>query len=384
MFEQDCSQFTPPVPHVFEFPNLDFGMPAMGKVDLKQVLNDQLYLHSTNVANDTGIDHPNPQELTSDAATDYQNHRLAAVSWFANIIPLELELVRTNNHHHSVLIPAVNVMDRYITTCTDLGEDLCRLLKNIGNIRAACLSLSIKMHAVFTEFSLQDLHRRNGWVNKALVIDSSSDTGKPKLNVFILSDVQGIKEAEQQIISKLKGGVFPANADNMISILCKYLILDHLSRQTSSLHARTYMNQHVTLRAAKLLSKTALDVRLLYFKRWKCIAVCCLLGMIKVCVMDPKEGLHLEDSLISLLEELKPGEFTQKELCDLKKLLTQGCVVCSSSFVNRDVHKCLRKISSMSCSECKKKNLPVRGKKKRLRGANSQVEPVNKVAPYSV
>lgn len=119
-------------------------MTTTGKVDLKQALTDILYIHSTNAANETGVDHSNPQELTSDVITDYQNHRLAAVSWFANVIPFDLVCTES---HHSVLLAAVNVMDRYIT-CTDLSEDLSQLMKNTGNIRAAYLCLSIKMHSV--------------------------------------------------------------------------------------------------------------------------------------------------------------------------------------------------------------------------------------------
>lgn len=138
----------------------------------------------------------------------------------------------------------------------------------------------------------------------------------------------------------------------MISILCKYLILENISGETPRLLAPIYiLNKHVADIAFKLLSKTMLDIKLLRFKRWKCIAVCCLLGVIQVCSAT-KEGLYLEDRLISLLEELKPGEFTQTELCDLKDLLTQGCVVCNHTFVNRDADKSLHEISSMSCSEC--------------------------------
>lgn len=138
----------------------------------------------------------------------------------------------------------------------------------------------------------------------------------------------------------------------MISILCKYLILEHLLGQASPTPSPIdVLNESFILVAANLLSKCALEIRLLRFKSWKCIAVCCLLGVIKVCTMDPKEGLRLESSLMSLLEKLKPGEFTQKDLCDLSEMLTQGCVVCSSSFVNPDVYKALRKISSMSCSK---------------------------------
>lgn len=210
------------------------------------------------------------------------------------------------------------------------------------------------MHAVFAENNL-DLHQRFGWVYKALVIDSSIDTGHlPRFNIYILSDVQGTEEAEKQIISKLGGAVFPTNAENLISLLCKYLILEHLIRQTPRATTAKALNQPVTEKAVTLSLKIALDVRLLWFRRWKYIAVCCLLGVTGVCVMNTRQVSQLEESLISLLEELRPGEFTRKELRDIKRLLTQYCVVCRSTFVNHDVENSLRKISSMSCSKCKK------------------------------
>lgn len=326
-------------------------MSVMGMAELEEALTDQLHLHSIDAANHTGIDHPNPQELTSDLLTDYQNHRLGAVSWFADTIPFEIVLIKK---HHSVFIPAVHVMDRYITTCTDRGENLCQILKNIRNIRAACLSLALKMHAVFTEVDLNTLHLYNGWVNKALVTDSSSGPSNPDPDLFISSDVQGIQVAEMHIISTLRGAVFPSNADNMIRILCRYLILEHFNGKPSAVLTPNAVSELVTAVATKLLTKTALDITLLRFRRWKCIAVCCLLGVIDVCVTDPKEGLHVEDCLIKLLERRKPGRFTHKELYDLKKILTQGCVVCNSVFINPDVRKALLAISSLTCSLCKK------------------------------
>ena len=68
--------------------------------------------------------------------------------------------------------------------------------------------------------------------------------------------------------------------------------------------------------------------------------------------MDPEQGRRVEDSLVSLLEELMPGRFTHTELGDLKTLLRQGCVVCSGSFVKDAVRESLRNISSMTCSDC--------------------------------
>lgn len=336
---------------VFKFPKLDFGMPTMDKGKLKEALSGQLHLHSKNAVNDTEIDHPNPQELADDSITDYQNHRLAVVAWFVKL----LEFL-DHKDGHALLMPALNIMDRYITTCVNHGEDLSGVLKNIGNIRAACFSLSLKMHAVFTSVNPKDLILLNKWIYKALFI-RTGETSKSRFNVYILSDEQGLKEAEMQIVCKLRGVVFPANAENTIRLLCKYLILEYLSgtgpRSTAPLH---FLNQRATAAAAKRFARTTLDIKLLSVKRWKCIAVCCLLGVIEVCVTNCKVRHRLEDSLISLLEQLKPGEFTRKELCAVKQLFARGCVVCRSAFVNIQVHRLLCKISSMSCSKCERKN----------------------------
>ena len=331
----DEIQHSPPSNRlVMEFPNLDFGMFSMDKDDMKRALIVQFHLHTKHAANDKGIDN-----------IDYQTHRLAAVSWFELVL---------GEDHNSVLIPAVNIMDRYVTTCAHLGDDTRQLLNNIRNIRAACLSLSIKMYAVNMTIDAKDLNRHNRGVNKALVVDPSGNAGKPRLT-YILSDASGIQEAERQIIVKLKGAVFPTNAQNMISLLCAYLILDY-GKPSTLLTTEYILKDQAAFVASKLLSKTTLDVAFLRLKRWLCIAVCCMLGVIVECVTEPKEGLRVEDSLIALLEELMPGKFTQTELGDLKMLLSQGCVVCTGSFVSRAVRDSLRRISSMSCSDCGKGN----------------------------
>ncbi|KAE8277889.1 hypothetical protein D5F01_LYC24057 [Larimichthys crocea] len=164
------------------------------------------------------------------------------------------------------------------------------------------------------------------------------------------ASVQGVEEAESRILTKLHGALFPDNAENMISILCKYLILKHISRSVSR-SALSALDRGVAHKAAEVHTKIALDLKLLRFQRWKCIAVCCLLGAIDVCTNDPSEMIYLEDELMALMEKLKPGEFTREELHDLKGLLTVGCVVCSSSF-HRRVRRYLLNVSSMSCTEC--------------------------------
>lgn len=311
---------------VFVFPKLDFGRRTMDASELEQALVPQLHLHSTNAVNDAGITHPNPQKTNGDLfATDYQKYWLEAVAWLAQITPPH-EVFRKEHHH--VFMPAVNVMDRYITVCVDFGEDPQQLLKHIRNIRAACLSLSVKMHAVNTEVDLSMLVERNGGQGS----------------------VQGIEEAEKQILTKLHGALFPDNAENMISVLCKYLILKCISRRASHLPIST-LDRRITHKAAEVHTKIALDLKLLRFERWKCIAVCCLLGVIDMYTESPLEMIYVEDELMALMEKLKPGEFTREELHDLKGLLTVGCVVCSSSF-DSAVRGSLLKVSSLSCGEC--------------------------------
>ncbi|KAJ7984106.1 hypothetical protein DPEC_G00363900 [Dallia pectoralis] len=378
--EQVCIPLAHSDPNVFKFPKLDFGMPAMGRAELERVLAAQLYLHDTYAVNDTGIDQPNPQDLASDAVTAYQNHRLAAVSWFGHVLPSTLALSKDS---HSVLTPAVNVMDRYITTCTDLGEDLCQLLRNIGNVRAACLSLSIKMYSVYTGFVTEDTCKsNNGWAHKALPADSSSDTDNPPDNVFILSDVRGVEEAEKRIISTLCGAVFPTHCENMISALCKYLILEHLCGQTSPSQTPSHvLDQRATEKAAKRFLKTSLDIKLLRFKRWIGITVCSLLAVIEVCGTDPIEWLRLQESLFSLLGKLRPGKVTREELSDLMRIWLRGCVVCNSSFVNTDVYKSLHRMSSMMCSVCRKRCVVKDTEAASVNGeTESQGEPDMKVA----
>ena len=353
--EDECHTFHPSYPSVFKFPKLDFGMSEMDKVKLEVAVSDQFKLHNRNSANETGIDHPNPQELTCGAITDYQKHRLASVSWFASTVPFN---GFDTENRRSALLPAVNVMDRYITTCVDLGEDLSQLLKNISNIRAACLALSIKMYSVNTVLNMDLLNQWNTGVKKADVVDSSNDTVGANVNVYSATDVESTCEAEMHIITKLRGVVFPANGETMISVLCKYLILEHLTRNPADserLTSATY--KRVILTAVQFFSKITVDTSLLRFKRWKCIAACCLLGVIEVCVTNTEEGLCLQDSLISLFEKLKPGDLTLGELCDLTTSLTQGCVVCSTWFVSTTVHNSLRKLSSMSCYKCKNDNV---------------------------
>lgn len=313
---------------VFDFPKLDFGRRTMDAGELEQALVLQLRLHSTNAVNETGITHPNPQKPKGDLfPADYQKYRSFAVAWFAEITPFRLAF---NEKHHSVFMPAVNLMDRYITVSVDFGEDPRQLFKNIKNIRAACFSLSVKMHAVNTELDLSELVEHQGFP----------------------TSVQGVEEAEKQIIIKLHGDLFPDNAENMISILCKCLILKCISRRASHLPIST-LDRHITERAAEFLTKTALDLELLRFERWKCIAVCCLLGAIDVYAESPLEMIYLEDELMALMEKLKPVEFTREELHDLKRLLTVGCVVCSSSIYRR-VTISLFKVTSLSCAECRK------------------------------
>lgn len=308
-------------PNVFEFPTLDFGKRKMHAGELEQALVCQLHLYSTYGVT---ISHPNPQNPRGDAATAYWKHRLAAVAFFARI----------GIEDSSVFISALNIMDKYTSACIDPGEDPCQLFKTFRNIRVACLSLANKMYDVYLlPTDLVDLNNEK---------DENEDEENE------LSTLEGILDMELRIIEKLHGALFPENTENMIGILCKYLILTCTKRRAS--HS---LDRHATMRAAELLTKIALERKLLRFERWKCIAVCCLLGVIEVYPGNPLEGICLEDGLLSLMVKLKPGEFTYEELCDLKGLLTTGCVVCSMPCDSK-MRTSLLKVSSKSCADCTK------------------------------
>lgn len=168
------------------------------------------------------------------------------------------------------------------------------------------------MYAVYTTIDARDVHLRNDWVTKAY-------GSTPE---FALSGLQEIAETEKLIVTKLQGAVFPANAENLISILCKYLILD-LSKETSSDSRLDHVNCVIEI-VNRLLLKTTLNIKLLQFKRWKCIAVCCIIGLSEVCDIDEH---YLGNNLIALFEKLNPGEFTHEELCDIKTVLREDCSV---------------------------------------------------------
>ncbi|KAI4797413.1 hypothetical protein KUCAC02_025142 [Chaenocephalus aceratus] len=349
--ERDPAPSNPTEPHVFSFPGLDFGLRAMDKEQLKHALIQQFRLHNTTAANATWTARADPKGLTARALANYQNHRLAAVSWIARVTPRDSLL---SNSQHSVLLPAVNLMDRYVAACAEAGEDPSRLLENMGNIRAACLALSVKMYAVHTYLTLGEIHVRNEWANEACVTESSSEPGAPGFNPPTPSNVQAIGEAERRLCGTLKGSLFPVNVENTIGLLCRYLILELLSSQPSSYVSRDWIQKqaHATRTALCYFTKTALDVKLLRFEWWKCVAESCYLGVFVVCIKDSIEGLCVERSLMSLLEELTPGEFTFAERSDLQGLLVRDCVVCSGVFVNLCVRNSLRTISSKTCTRC--------------------------------
>lgn len=331
----------------FPFPDMEFGSPAMDKDQLKRALRDQLYLQYINQANNTGVDHP--RDLTGDKAKTYQSYRLAAVGWLVSVIPPDMLSKKLD---HGLLMPSVNLMDRYITTLVDSGEDVWKLLKDIHVIRGACFMLSVKMHVTYTELTSSPLAERKPWAKKSLVEDNSVGFTDRDLASVPPGRAEQIDRTSKHIITTLKGGIFPANAENTISVLCKYLILEYFSQTPKPAISQHEAERRVNSIAGSLFTRTALNLDLLKFTRWKCIAVCCLIAMRRVCVTTEEEELHLNMMFANLFHELRRRELTREDICDLTRLLTKDCFVCAAHFVSARVERAVRTLSAMSCTRC--------------------------------
>lgn len=325
----DCEDATRPR---FKFPRLDFGRPEMDRCQLKRTLGYQLYTYDDYDVH-TDIVH-----------ADYQDYRLAFVSWYAKVLPSRL---RAGSDNPSVFIPAVALTDRYISARVAHGEELGVVMKNIGNIRAACLTLAIKMYIAYTEVELGTVVTRNVWLDRAL----SQEHGHTGIQQNTLSDVSGVEAAENDIVCTLKGAIFPVHAECVISVLCKYLILTHKTKVLGDTVDLDGLNARACDVAFELVIRVGLDVMSLHFKGWKVISMCCLMGVMDACTTTTQEIIGLETELMSLMEELRPSQFTQQEMYDIELLFLKPCVVCNTRFNSSQICNALRRLTG-TCTQC--------------------------------
>lgn len=322
-------------------------MSAMGKDDLRAALNDQLCLHN---AFDTYAGLERLRLLDYSVFPTYLDHRLAAASWFVDMIPSKD--LRTSDHH-SVLLAALNAMDRYVATCTSEAK-LRAVLLNVGNVRAACVSLSMKMYTVSTLIDLREMSARTrAWPKSAagdatLVERSYRDPSAP-----------GILAAEKDILVTLKGAVFPVHEENFVHLLVRYLLLNRADREAQ---VEQDILETATAHAVDTLSKMALDAGLLVsVPTWKRLAFCSLHGCQQAIVSshEHEERGLTENDTVAVFEELRPGHLTQNGLDELKAaLLAVDCPVCTRVLrLESRVAQSLRKVTVKICSSCRKRRM---------------------------
>lgn len=291
---------------MFENPNYMFGMANMISMeDMMTILKDLLRLYNMYIVDGTNSEHPNIP--TNYCDLEYFLHRQFAIRWLTDILNEDLSS-ESSSEKPSIIMPAVKLMDRYVTACEMLGENQSQILHNIGNIRAACFSLAYKMFSVSKLCALKDIVRVND-LSYTLSLNTN----------FEVSDTKGIEKEEIKISSILKGNLFPVQDCDLIFVL-SYLLLHLVVTHTHKRFSITYiLNQKVALEALRCFQFTLVSMSFLRFNTWKCITVCCLCAVVKVCSLNLKTTTTLQEALLSVLQQLQPGPFTMEELLEIYK-----------------------------------------------------------------
>lgn len=331
---------------VIPTPNMEFGFRSMGKKSLREALQLQLNAHRANTTVDFIV-----RLRDKNLVEVYQRHRLAAVSWYVRLLSHS-----TYVDMHTLISNAIDLLDRYVAQALETDMSLFDILKDIQSLRAACLVLSCNMYAVFHSVSPQDVCRVQQWPIMAHSTKKSSRKGM----AFTDRDV-----TEQQIIItiSLKGRLFPMCTGNVARVLCKYMMLEYMSltRRGDVFGTDPFLiecnnvvvtEQLVLESAVKFYTRRTLTVELLAHEPVRCMAVCCLLAIVRTLNVAPVTQTTLRASLTHLLFN-HDCVMSEQQFHDITKLLTTECVVCRGGFVTRDVESALHRLSVPSCRDCK-------------------------------
>lgn len=323
---------------VIPTPDMEFGLHSMTKEDLKKAVLSQVHLHRVHAP--AALLHT--QGLHGIHLEKYNNYRLAAVSWFAYIAPH-----CTSVDVHTMVSGALDLLDRYVVTSLRNGRELQDLLCEIRATRAACLLLSCHMHSVCRTVSLHHVCLAYRWPVKAATADPNHDEDDAECTT-----VHRVRQKQQEITVTLKGSLFPTYTETAISVLCKCMLLEHVS-ETANADAFTKESCIRSL-AMKLYARRALTLELLKYKPVPCVAACCLIATTKTLDISPVSAKKLQLTVIDLLLDMNCQGVSEQELNDMARLLTpEECVVCTGRFVTACAERALRTLSASSCRGCK-------------------------------
>lgn len=351
-------------------PALDFGLAATDTKDLRKGLEDQLRLLDL-FDSSAGLD----RFLLSSSGLfwEYRNRRSEAAGWFADSIR---RLNVDTSDVRSLFLGSLNVMDRYVAT-RDTESELVELLTNSENVRAACFSLSAKMHATCSQIDLDDICVRNRvWANSTV----KSQPG-PNLTVADASSTgEGILRAEKDVLIALGGAAFPVREEDIVRLLVRFLALKR-SKRVAFREPLSALREPLSelrptdveplaapiSRAVDLLTRAALDIELkTRVSTWQLAAVCSLIGFLDVSGASPDERELGEGGLMALFDSLRPGSLTQSIIREIEASLNSRCLVCGSGDLHPLVARSLLSISKKTCSRCRKGK--ARGKTPHARG----------------
>lgn len=335
---------------VIPTPDMEFGFRSMGKKSLRTALQHQINAHRVNtpVAFIVRLRDKNLVEV-------YQRHRLAAVSWYVRLLSHS-----THVDMHTLISNAIDLLDRYVARVLEADMSLFDILKDIQSLRAACLLLSCNMYAVFHSVFPQDMCRVQQWPIMAHSTEKSE--GSRKGMSFTDRDV---KNQQTLITFTLRGRLFPMCTGNVARVLCKYMILEYmaLTRRGDVFGTDPFLvecknvvaTEQLVLRSAvKFYTRRTLNVELLAHEPVRCMAVCCLLAIVRTLNVTPVAQTTQQRSITHLLFDHN-CVMSEQEFQDITKLLTTDCVVCRGGFVTRDVESALHRLSVPSCRDCKSK-----------------------------
>lgn len=324
---------------VIPTPDMEFGLQSMTMEDVKKAAVSQVRLHRVHAP--AALVHA--QGLHGINLERYNNYRLAAVSWFAYIVPL-----CTSADVHTVVSATLDLLDRHVVTSLQNGIELQDLLREIRSTRAACLMLSCHMHCVFRTVGLQHVCLAYRWPVKAVTADPNCDEDDEQCTT-----VDGVRRKLQEITVTLKGSLFPTHTETAISVFCKYMLLEHVGETANRDAFAT--EPRIRSLAMKLYARRALTVELLKYKPVRCMAACCLMAMTKTLDIAPVNAKTLRLTVIDLLLDMNCQGVSEQELNDMASLLApEDCVVCTGPFVTTAcAERALRTLSASSCCGCK-------------------------------
>lgn len=272
----------------------------------------------------------------------YQEYRLSMIAWFV----WSLDRSQRNN---TLIITAIDLMDRYITCCAHNDVNIPSLLRDTRLIGTTCLIMANKMfdgdlfvNMKDTTTRVPETPKRSGMSHKYVDLRWTQHAD--------LDDTT-VAKWERAIAVRLNGRLFMVEIDRVINVICTYIIQAAKGLSASFFSTRVHSTKAICERARSYFIKTVLDAATyLHFHRWQRIAGACLLAV--------KHNTHTEDE--EALEKITKDLFIDMGYVDgasgvvecSRVLCDYDCLICFVTFPSKDMTTALRYIAGSYCESC--------------------------------